>query len=318
MRQKRQFKALIIPLTMGFLCFCPPLATARSVEETAVLNTLSRLTDSFTKGDIENLLLCVSPRFLAQNPEIPGRLRAFFEQYENISLDYKVASINIADDIATVKLNWTKTMNNPMNNWRYRDVGKNIVIYFSAVKPFNLIGLEESNIFGVSFLLQTKIVIPMSTAKLEEARKELELAERRMALKRSNEELEAQKREESERQRRERMAIIEARKSKGTGQTGNYSENLPPKRNAMQPKRERAAIMKEAAGQKPNSKKHKTAGRRTTGRTTSRRSDSSTRSPGQQQPLSPEELAQIAKINKAASATFDERPVSMTPASKHV
>lgn len=302
---------------MGFLCFCPPLATARSVEETAVLNTLSRLTDSFTKGDIENLLLCVSPRFLAQNPEIPGRLRAFFEQYENISLDYKVASINIADDIATVKLNWTKTMNNPMNNWRYRDVGKNIVIYFSAVKPFNLIGLEESNIFGVSFLLQTKIVIPMSTAKLEEARKELELAERRMALKRSNEELEAQKREESERQRRERMAIIEARK-KAREQA---KQEIIQKKLAAKAEREaaeaekRAAIMKEAARAKAEQQKEAQK-QQAEEQQVEQQADVPAPQPGppgQQQPLSPEELAQIARLIKAASATFDERPVSMDP-----
>lgn len=158
-------------------------------EATGPRATLKRLVEAIEREDPETIRACIAPRFFEGNPEIPGRLVDSFEQFENIKIQYKVASVKVADDIVSVKLNWIKTATNPMNNWSYRDVGNNVVMQFSAVEPCQLTGLQEPNLFGVSFLLPTPIVIPSPDEKrIELARQELEIAERKAQLQREGDE----------------------------------------------------------------------------------------------------------------------------------
>ncbi len=175
----------------------------------SVKTTIQRIVEALENENIPALTSCISPRFLAGNPEIPGRIEDAFEKFDSTRITYKIAGIREADGIATVKLNWTKTTTNPMNNWTYRDIGSDVVMHFNAESPYQLVGLEDANLFGISFLLTTRIVIPAPDEKrLEMARKELEMAERKAALEREQAEREAAQAEE----RRKRRELEEAKR----------------------------------------------------------------------------------------------------------
>ena len=208
-RSRMSRQHIIACLLAGTLVWGSTPAKAFFFSRGSVRNTLQRMVEAIENENIQALKTCISPRFLVGNPEIPGRIEDAFDKFDGTRISYKIASIREADGIAAVKLNWTKTTTNPMNNWTYRDIGTDVVMYFNAESPYQLVGLEDGSLFGISFLLTTRIVIPAPDEKrLELARKELELTERQAALAREQAEREAARAAAKQKEKE----LLEARK----------------------------------------------------------------------------------------------------------
>lgn len=215
----------------------------------SVRTTVQRLVEAIENENIEALKDCISPRFLAGNPEIPGRLEDAFEKFNATRISFKIASIRETDGIAAVKLNWTKTTTNPMNNWTYRDIGNEVVMYFNAASPYQLVGLESGNLFGISFLLSTRIVVPApDERRLEVARKELEVTESQAAFAREQAQREAAKEEA----RLKQQEIEEARRQAKEEASQKAKEASEEKARKAE---EKAREAKEKAAQEEAAKK---------------------------------------------------------------
>ena len=176
-------------------------------KEKEIREAVAAMVTAMENHDIDTIRRSISPEFLEGNPEIIGRVNDSFEKYDKIRIIARISSIQVNDGIANIKLNWTKTFVDRMNNWAYRDIGNNVVLQFNALAPYQLIGLQEPNLFGVSFLLQTRLVITApALAKLELDKKKLELEERKLMLQEKDKEDARIKQEQETREKAEAAA----------------------------------------------------------------------------------------------------------------